>query len=168
MKLIVKVWDFLEEACIIVLLTFMAGMNFLNVMSRYFFHRSFSFTEELVITCFVYVSMFGIAAAYKRGSHLGMGLITENVTPRIRSFMVLFSMLCSLALIGAIFYLSLDVIAGQMRSGEKTPVLGLPAYYQRVSIPLGCVLMAIRTGQWGFLAFRKDFFGAPAAPQGGN
>jgi len=162
MKLLAKIGDLFEEACIVLLLAFMTLMNFINVMSRYFFHRSFSFTEELVITGFVYVTMFGIAVAYKRGAHLGMGLITENVPSKVRSFMVIISAICSLILIAIIFHLSFDMIGGQVRSGEKTAALGLPAYYQRVSIPLGCVLMTIRTVQWGITSFKKDFFGKGA------
>jgi C4-dicarboxylate transporter DctQ subunit len=159
MKVIAKIWDWCEETCIVLLLAFMTIVNFVNVVGRYFFNRSFSSAEELVITSFVYISMFGIAVAYKRGAHLGMGLITENVSPKIRAWMILFSVLCSMILISLIFYLSFDMIGGQIRSGERTSATGLPAYYQRISIPLGCLLIAMRTIQWGVFAFKKDFYG---------
>jgi len=160
MALIAKIWDRFEEICIVLLLAFMTCVNFINVIGRYFFNRSFSSAEELVVTSFVYVSMFGIAVAYKRGAHLGMDLLTQRVPPKARAWMVLLSLLCSMILIGIIFFLSFDIIASQMRSGERTSATGLPAYYQRISIPLGCFLMTIRALQWGVLTFRKDFFGA--------
>jgi len=159
MMLIAKIWDRFEEVCIVLLLAFMTCVNFINVVGRYFFNRSFSSAEELVITSFVYVSMFGIAVAYKRGAHLGMDLLTQRFSPKGRACMAIFSLICSLILIGIIFFLSFDIIAAQMRSGERTSATGLPAYYQRISIPLGCVLMTIRALQWGVLEFRKGFFG---------
>jgi len=159
MKLIAKIWDRFEETCIVLLLAFMASFNFINVIGRYFFSRSFSSTEELSITGFVYVSMFGIAVAYKRGSHLGMDFFTQKVQPKYRAWLILLSALCCLLLINLVFYYSFDVIAAQMRSGERTSATGLPAYYQRISIPVGCFLMNIRTIQWGIVSFRKNFFG---------
>jgi len=159
MKLIAKIWDTFEEVCIVVLLAFMTSVNFINVVGRYFFNRSFSSIEELSITGFVYVSMFGIAVAYKRGSHMGMDFFTRKVSEKYRSWLVLVSAVACLIFIGMVFYLSFDVIAGQMRSGERTSATGLPAYYQRIAIPLGGVLMTIRTIQWGIVEFRKNYIG---------
>jgi len=159
MKLIAKIWDRFEETCIVLLLAFMTTVNFVNVVGRYFFNRSFSSAEELTITGFVYVSMFGIAVAYKRGTHLGMDFFTQKIPPRYRAWFILFSALCSLFFISVVFYLSFDVIAAQIRSGERTSATGLPAYYQRISIPLGCFLMTIRTIQWGILDFIKNYSG---------
>jgi C4-dicarboxylate transporter DctQ subunit len=159
MKLIAKIWDRFEETCVVLLLAFMASVNFINVVGRYFFSRSFSSAEELSITGFVYVSMFGIAIAYKRGAHMGMDFVTAKITPKYRACLIVISAMACLFFISLIFYLSFDVIAGQLRSGERTSATGLPAYYQRISIPLGCFLMTIRTIQWGIREFRKNYFG---------
>ena len=164
MKQIAKIWDWLEESCIVFILVFMTIFNFINVIGRYFFNRSFSSIEELTITGFVYVSMFGIAAAYKRGSHLAMDLITQVVSAKARAWLIVFSVICSLFFLTIIFYLSFDIIGAQIRSGERTSATGLPAYYQRLCIPIGCVLIYIRIFQWGFLEFRKNYF----AKEGGN
>ena len=160
MALIAKIWDRFEEICIVLLLAFMTTVNFVNVVGRYFFSRSFSSAEELCIVGFVYVSMFGIAVAYKRGAHMGMDFVTAKITPKYRAWLVVISALACLLFTSIIFYLSFDVIAGQIRSGERTSATGLPAYYQRISIPLGCFLMTIRTIQRGVLEFRKNFFAA--------
>ena len=157
MVLIGKIWDRFEEICIVLLLAFMTIVNFVNVIGRYFFGRSFSSAEELCIVGFVYASMFGIAVAYKRGAHLGMDFFTTKIPPKYRAWLVVISVVASLLLIGITFYLSFDVIAGQIRSGERTSATGFPAYYQRISIPLGCFLMTIRTIEWGVLEFRKNF-----------
>jgi len=159
MNLIAKIWDKFEETCIVLLLVFMTSVNFVNVVGRYFFNRSFSSAEELTITGFVYVSMFGIAIAYKRGSHMGMDFFAKKVSERSRAWLVVISAVACLLFISIVFYLSFDVIAAQMRSGERTSATGLPAYYQRISIPLGCFLMTIRTVQWGIVEFRKNYFG---------
>ena len=61
--------DYIEETIIVLLLAFMCIMNFINVIFRYLFASSFSFTEELTVMAFVWVTMMGIATGYKRCGH---------------------------------------------------------------------------------------------------
>ena len=73
-----KILDYAEETFIVLCLAFMSIMNFINVVSRYCFSNSFSFTEELTVMAFVWITMFGVAAGYKRCAHLGMSYIVER------------------------------------------------------------------------------------------
>ncbi|RGD64948.1 hypothetical protein DXA98_07750 [Lachnospiraceae bacterium OF09-6] len=77
-KILGKLIDYLEEGLIVAGLLFMTVMNFANVISRYFLHKSISYTEEVVVIVFVWVTMLGISAGYKRNAHLGMSLLRIN------------------------------------------------------------------------------------------
>ena len=61
-KILGKLIDYLEEGLIVAGLLFMTVMNFANVISRYFLHKSISYTEEVVVIVFVWVTMLGISA----------------------------------------------------------------------------------------------------------
>ena len=50
--------DMLEETFVVVSLAVMVFINFGNVLSRYFIHASWAFSEELVVILFVYNSFF--------------------------------------------------------------------------------------------------------------
>ncbi|MDR3243547.1 MAG: TRAP transporter small permease [Elusimicrobiota bacterium] len=166
--ILVKIWDYFEEGCLVLFFAFMTIMNFANVLSRYAFNMSISATDELLICVFVWISMFGAATAYKRGSHFAMGLIAENVSPKTRAYMGLFGTICSLIIVSVLFYYSLGMIEMQMMTGQTTPALGMPAYIQGLSIPVGSVVIAIRVIQSGVADFKKYFLKAKSAADKGR
>jgi TRAP-type C4-dicarboxylate transport system permease small subunit len=162
-KALSKIWDYFEEGALILFFAFMTIMNFANVLSRYVFNMSISAADELLICVFVWISMFGAATAYKRGSHFAMGLLAESASPKVRAYMSLFATICSFVLISVLFYYSLGMIEMQMITGQKTPALGMPAYIQGLSIPVGSIVIAIRIVQFGIADFKKYFFKAKSA-----
>lgn len=158
MKLLSTLLARLEEFILVALFAFMAVMNFLNVVCRYCFASSFSFTEEVTITAFVWVSMVGIAVGYKRLAHLGMSFLVDNMPKRVQPFMALLSMLCSVVLILLLFQYGSEMVSNQMRLGSKTPALGMPMYIQGLSIPVGaifCLIRAVESGVKEFVRLRK-------------
>lgn len=148
-KLFLRGLDYVEEALIVILLAFMAIMNFVNVVSRYCFSNSFSFTEELTVMAFVWVTMLGIATGYKRYAHLGMSFIVERFSKKIQAIFAAFSMICSLVMIVLLIKYGIEMVQGQIMLGSKTPALRLPIYWQGLSIPVGAGFIAIRTLESG-------------------
>ena len=158
MKLLSTLLARLEEFILVALFAFMAVMNFLNVVCRYCFSSSFSFTEEVTITAFVWVSMVGIAVGYKRLAHLGMSFLVDNMPKKVQPFMALLSMICSVVLILLLFKYGSEMVSNQMRLGSKTPALGMPMYIQGLSIPVGaifCLIRAVESGVKEFVRLRK-------------
>lgn len=158
MKVLSTLLARLEEFILVALFAFMAVMNFLNVVCRYCFANSFSFTEEVTITAFVWVSMVGIAVGYKRLAHLGMSFLVDNMPKKVQPFMALLSMICSVVLILLLFQYGSEMVSNQMRLGSKTPALGMPMYIQGLSIPVGavfCLIRAVESGVKEFVRLRK-------------
>lgn len=159
MKVLSTLLARLEEFILVALFAFMAVMNFLNVVCRYCFANSFSFTEEVTITAFVWVSMVGIAVGYKRLAHLGMSFLVDHMPKKVQPFMALLSMICSVVLILLLFQYGSEMVSNQMRLGSKTPALGMPMYIQGLSIPVGavfCLIRAVESGVKEFVRLRKD------------
>ena len=148
----------LEEFILVALFAFMAVMNFLNVVCRYCFANSFSFTEEVTITAFVWVSMVGIAVGYKRLAHLGMSFLADHMPKKVQPFMALLSMICSVVLILLLYKYGSEMVSNQIRLGSKTPALGMPMYIQGLSIPVRgvfCLMRAVESGVKEFVRLRK-------------
>ncbi|MDR1741982.1 MAG: TRAP transporter small permease [Synergistaceae bacterium] len=145
-----RAFDYLEEALIVVCLASMTIMNFINVVSRYCFSNSFSFTEEITIMLFVWVSMFGIAAGFKRAAHLGMNYFVEKFPPRAQVWLAAFSVLCSITMIAVMIDEGIEMVEGQIMLDAKTPALSLPLAAQGLAIPVGGALIAVRvlTSGW--------------------
>ena len=75
----------IEEILSVICLGTMTVLAFANVVSRYVFSASFSFSEEITTYLFVLLSLLGTAIAAKRKAHLGLTIITDLVNPRIRT-----------------------------------------------------------------------------------
>lgn len=158
MKLLSILLARLEEFILVALFAFMAVMNFLNVVCRYCFANSFSFTEEVTITAFVWVSMVGIAVGYKRLAHLGMSFLADHMPKKVQPFMALLSMICSVVLILLLYKYGSEMVSNQIRLGSKTPALGMPMYIQGLSIPVGavfCLIRAVESGVKEFVRLRN-------------
>lgn len=158
MKVLSTLLARLEEFILVALFAFMAVMNFLNVVCRYCFTSSFSFTEEVTITAFVWVSMVGIAVGYKRLAHLGMSFLVDHMPKKVQPFMALHSMICSVVLILLLYKYGSEMVSNQIRLGSKTPALGMPMYIQGLSIPVGavfCLIRAVESGVKEFVRLRK-------------
>lgn len=151
MKLLGKMFDYFEETIIILMMAYMAIMNFLNVVFRYCFSNSFSFTEELTVTVFVWVTMLGIAAGFKRNAHLGMSFIVDLFHGKAKAMFVLFSVICSLTFMSLLLYHGIVMVQGQITMGSTTPVLRMPQYVQGLSMPVGAAFVIIRIIQTGVL-----------------
>ncbi|MEA4815348.1 MAG: TRAP transporter small permease [Lachnospiraceae bacterium] len=153
MKYVIKALDKIEEVVLFLLLAFMTVMNFVNVVARYCFTVSISFTEELTIMAFVWISMFGIAVGYKKYAHLGMSFFTDLMPKKVRSYFVLFSMVCSAITIAVMLKYGIAMVAQQIAYGAKTAALRLPSCVQGLSIPVGACFILIRTFQSGISQF---------------
>lgn len=147
MKWILRVIDYIEEGIIFLGLLAMALLNFANIVSRYCLHKSLSYTEEVVIIIFVWVTMMGISEGYKRHAHLGMSFLTDRLPKPGKGLAILFSGICSFILIFFIVFYGWQMVQNQMRLGSMTTALRLPTWVQGLAIPAGGVLMAIRTVQ---------------------
>ncbi|MCC8166473.1 MAG: TRAP transporter small permease [Planctomycetes bacterium] len=153
MKILGKLLDYLEEGLIVIGLAFMTVMNFVNVVSRYLFTNSFSFTEELTVLAFVWISMLGVATGFKRYAHLGMSYFVDFFPRRGRAFMALFASFCSLVMIVIMIQEGAIMVQGQIDLDAKTPALGMPVMWQGLAIPVGGVFIALRILQSGWKKF---------------
>lgn len=151
MKLLGKILDYFEETLIIIMMSYMAIMNFLNVVFRYCFASSFSFTEELTVTVFVWVTMLGVAAGFKRYAHLGMSFVVDLFHGKAKSMFALFGAVCSLIFMILVFYFGIVMVQGQMAMGSTTPVLRMPQAVQGLSMPVGAVFVIIRIIQASYV-----------------
>lgn len=108
-------------------LAVMVGMLVLDVLlgvaSRYLWGAQVKWTEELATLLLVYVSIFGIAAAFDRCAHLGIDALTSHFDSKTRKQFALFAHVVTL-----LFVLIVFEIGGWMLVRQATVNLNiLPA-----------------------------------------
>ncbi|PIE54492.1 MAG: C4-dicarboxylate ABC transporter permease [Dethiosulfovibrio peptidovorans] len=142
-----KWFDRIEEGLLVCSLSVMVIINFGNVLSRYIFHASWSFSEELLVIFFVYNSFLGAALACRRGAHMGFTVLTSVFPEKLKKSFVVFSTVISLILMGVLVLYGAEMVCGQVEYEQRTPALGLPEAVAGFSVPFGALLIAIRMVQ---------------------
>lgn len=132
-----------------ILLGGMAVISFVNILGRYLFHYSLSFTEEVTINLFVWLTVVGTGIAFERCSHLGMVTAFNRFPVKLRKAAIIIN-----SLLSAVLFLVVNVILVQTIYREITlfkatsPALGIPKwiYYAGVTLLSPCVFIGVHRG----------------------
>jgi TRAP-type transport system small permease protein len=134
----------LDHALVTILFSLMALIAFLNVVSRYFLHFSFSATEEITINLFVWVTVIGSGIAFERGGQLGMVTLYNIFPPRFKCAVILFS-----ASLSTLLFILVDIYTIQAIYDEVTifnatsPALGIPVWLYYIGVPILSIFVFI-------------------------
>ena len=126
------------------LLIFITVLTVAQVIMRYIFNNPFTWSEELAIAAFIYLTFLGISVAYARDRHLWSMPLWRCSPERWRivlmvsfwRFQQVFSFLVSILMI--------KVIVVTWKVGITTAALEIPRAFIYLSLPLGCVLFLIQ------------------------
>ena len=161
MKIIWKIFDIFEESVLVIGMGIMILFNFLNVVFRYLLPQTpFSYTEELVVLVFIWVSMFGISYGYRMGSHTVLTIISDSAPRKIQRLIAVFAMFASAALMVVIAYTGYRMVMNQIRFGQILPGMGIPISVVSWAIPAGAAM--------SFISILKSGFGEITSPEKGN
>ena len=137
----------LEEALCAAIMTFMAGLGFLNVVTRYL-GFSLAYTEEILVMLMVWLTMFGAAVGFKRGSHLAMSFLRDRCPGRVRAGLDLLNLLLTLATLSAVIYLCLAYqLPDEILMDTRTSALDIPAWWYTLALPVGGASAMIRAAE---------------------
>lgn len=139
-----KIFEWIEEGLSALCLIVMTALTFANVIARYVFSASFSFSEEITTYLFVLLSLLGTAIAAKRRAHLGLTILTDAVSPQVRKTMNLVSYVLAVAFSGAIFFYGIKMVMNQRMLGQVTAGMQWPEWIFGSFVPVGAFFVIVR------------------------
>lgn len=145
----------IEEVIVVLALSIMSIIAFLNVITRNFIEFSLSYTEEITINLFVLLTFVGAAMGVRKGAHLGFTLILDKSPPAIQRILVVIIGVVSVIVFGVITYFAIDMIIFQFNLGTTTPALRIPKWIFSSVIPLGTLLCIYRTIEATIIQFNS-------------
>ncbi|SFM53174.1 TRAP transporter small permease [Thermodesulforhabdus norvegica] len=152
-----KFFGQIEEVFCALLLLIMAVVAFLNVCVRYFTNYSFAFTEEIEVAGLVYLTLFGAAAAFKRGLHLGIAFVKRRFSPKIQAGLTVFAAVLSLGLFLTIAYYSIIQIKDERLLGTTSEALQIPQWIYTMAIPIGIFFITVRILEYTWDSVKEGF-----------
>ena len=145
MKAYSKFMDVIEKIIRILLFVTVAVMVVVmiyQVILRYVFSASNSWSEELCRYLFIYSVMLGAAIAVRRNSHLQIDVLTSRFSPKLKNIVTIVATVAGIVFLGYLFIYSVEL----MKTGVKTASAGIPGVNMAMTyfaIPLGIGLMVL-------------------------
>src|SRR5690554_917045 len=139
-----KILDHFEEILSAGCLLAMTILAFVNVISRFVFKASLSFTDEITTNLFVLLTLAGASLAAKRNAHLGLNLVTDNLSAKWQKNLTVFANLLGVLFTGILVYFGIIMAYNQYRLEQLTAGMQLPEWIFGAFVPLGGILLLLR------------------------
>ena len=123
-----------------------------NVFSRKVIHRSWSFTEELVVAGFVLITLMAAALACREGELVSLTLVTDRLPGKTKKPVVVLVTVLSVIFTVILFKYGMDKVLTQLANGKRTFVLNWPEWIFWSFVPIGSVCMILH-----FVEYCIDF-----------
>ena len=151
-----KILDYIEEIVTVICMIVMTVLTFANVIARYVFSASFSFSEEITTYLFVLASLLGSAIAAKRKAHLGLTILTDNLSAGAAKVCNVIGYAFGVLFSGGIFYYGILMVISQYNLGQKTAGMQWPEWIFGSFVLIGALFVLIRFIQLTVNAVKEE------------
>ncbi len=129
--------------CSLLMMT-MTILIFVQVIMRYVFHSSLSWSEELARYVFIWMIYIGISYGARIMKHIKIEASLGLFPKKVRPFVVILGDILFFVFSVIIVYLAYDVVLQQVKLGQTSPALRIPMWFMYSAPMVGFALTAIR------------------------
>jgi len=159
----------LDELIGAALLAVMALITFVNVINRYFFSASLAFSEEITVNLFVWITLVGIAMAFRRGNNLQMTNLYDKFPPKLKRISILLSGIIGVGVFSFLIFNSCKEIYKNMTFYHTTSeALGIPTWIYSLGTPVFSLFILKEIISSTLRGIRKEKPAAPGSAEGGK
>ena len=131
----------LEKFVLAITVPVMTVVMVYQVILRYVFSSSNSWSEELTRYLFIFNVMIAAAIAVRRNSHLQIDILINLLSPKMKKVFTIVSTLAGIVFLALLFKYSLDLCV--QAKGNISPGVGISMAIPYASMPVGIVLMIL-------------------------
>lgn len=122
-----------------VLLMLMVGVIFIQVIARYIFQNSLSWSEEVGRYLFVWISFLGAALGIPVGVHVSLDILTKRFPPSMQKVFFIISRITMLFFSVVLFRASLLML--ELGKKQISTALKIPMRYVYLVLPISAIIM---------------------------
>lgn len=134
--------DRIEDSLLVFMFVAMVGIIFFQVVMRYVFNNSLSWSEELGKFLFVWLSWIGISIGHRKREHIKITLLVDKLPPTGKRITEIISELILIIVCGVTMFYGFTMLGIQW----TTPYAGIKisTSWGYLSVVLGCGLFVMR------------------------
>ena len=144
MKKFFKVYDNIEEKALIVSLCITVILTFAQVVLRYVFNNSLSWSEELIRYLFIWQCWLGISIGERYDKHLKVDIIMNFVKGKKMKIINLIAEIFSLAFCIFLVYFGMTIVMMTVEKESVSAALRIPLYIVYFALPFSAFMAGIR------------------------
>jgi len=131
----------ITEIAIVLIISIMAVVVFVEVIFRYVLHLPLFWTEEFARYCLVWSSLLGAGVALKRGEHIAVTFLTDMFPKGIRVETSLLVQIFIASFLGVIFWGGFCLVI--LTRHQLSPAMRIPMSWPYMAIPIGSLIMLV-------------------------
>lgn len=139
-----------------VIFVFMTVLLTVQVVSRYLFNHSFTWTEELSVVMFVWLIYLGVSGAVTKRKHLRIDALINVLPFKAKKFLLILDNVIMFLFCLGIIPAIMNIINNFADKNAVTSLLRMPKAVVYGIIPFGMVLTCIRLVQDTIRLFKED------------
>lgn len=144
MRRIEKYYDKFEEIFLVICMAVMVILVFVQVVMRYVFNDSLSWSEGLARIIFIWMSWIGISFAEKQGEHVKITMVVDRLHGRAKQIVLIIADILTIAILVIVCYYGVIITSKMMVIGTFNSAVHIPNWVVYASVPLSCFLMGMR------------------------
>jgi TRAP-type C4-dicarboxylate transport system permease small subunit len=134
----------LDEYILLSMLAFSTTLIFFQVVMRYVFSNSLSWSEELARYMYVWQTWVASSYAVKKGRHLRVTSLVDKAKGKKRTYIELLVLVLWLCFAVFLCVKAVSLCSVLFGRGQTSPALGIPMWVAYSAIPAGTALMSFR------------------------
>ncbi len=142
----------------------MAAMTilvFVQVVMRYVFSNSLSWSEELARFTFLWLSWIGASYAVKERSHFRVEMFANMIKGKARIYFEYFVLVVWFIFSFILTWLGTELVMFIYDTGQRSSAMDISMTWPYASVPVGCGLMCVRL----IVEAYKIYKGEPVGPK---
>ncbi|MBA3058727.1 MAG: TRAP transporter small permease [Gammaproteobacteria bacterium] len=133
-----RLYALLRTVCFLLMLA-MVAIIFSQVLARYAFSDSLSWSEEAGRYIFVWMTFLGAAMAVRDRQHVSLDLVLKSLPYSLQKLLIMVSYISMLIFTAVVIYGGVKFVA--RGSSQISSALEIPMHYVYIVLPLGGILI---------------------------
>ena len=144
MKKLIHAYDELEAHVLVFSLAFTTILVFIQVVLRYVFNNSLSWSEELARYIFIWQIWLGTSVSMKENEHICLDMLNNKLKGKAKVVLALIANVIMLAFCAFLVKYGWDLVMSMMSRGNRSVALRIPMWIVYSSLPLSQLAVSLR------------------------